>query len=244
VRDISTEAIAVDKEFTSGAVVTSVLKGLTLAVASNELTLISGPSGCGKSTLLAILSGLLRPDRGEVRSLGAALAALEDDELDRFRLRHTGFVFQGFNLFPALTALEQVMLPLKYLGVKEQDARSKAQRALAEVGLEARASLRPQHLSGGEKQRVAIARALAKEPSLLFADEPTSALDATNGQIVIDLLHGIARRHGATVVCVSHDPRLVAHADRVLSMEDGRVSETAAPHTVMRASGNQAPVHA
>jgi putative ABC transport system ATP-binding protein len=132
-------------------------------------------------------------------------------------------VLQGFNLFPALDAVEQVALPLGYLGLDDVKARERAERSLAEVGLAERMRLRPAELSGGEKQRVAIARALAKEPALVFADEPTSALDAANGQIVIDMLHRIARTHGATVLCVSHDPRLVAHADRVLAMEDGKI---------------------
>jgi len=216
-------ADALSKSFVTGAVRTDVLRSLSIEVAAGELTLVSGPSGCGKSTLLAILSGLLRPDGGRAFALGQDLARLRPAELERFRLHHTGFVFQGFNLFPALSALEQVMLPLGYLGLDDALARRRAADALAEVGLGSRLQLKPAELSGGEKQRVAIARALAKEPQLLFADEPTSALDAANGQIVIDTLHRIARTHGATVLCVSHDPRLVGHADRVLAMEDGRI---------------------
>ncbi|MBA8883813.1 putative ABC transport system ATP-binding protein [Dokdonella fugitiva] len=221
--DATLVADALSKSFTTGAVRTDVLRDLSIEIAAGELTLVSGPSGCGKSTLLAILSGLLRPDGGRAFALGQDLARLEPAELERFRLQHTGFVFQGFNLFPALSALEQVMLPLGYLGLGDALARRRAGDALAEVGLGSRMQLRPAELSGGEKQRVAIARALAKEPQLLFADEPTSALDAANGQIVIDTLHRIARTHGATVLCVSHDPRLVGHADRVLAMEDGRI---------------------
>jgi putative ABC transport system ATP-binding protein len=216
-------ADALSKSFVTGAVRTDVLRSLSIEVAAGELTLVSGPSGCGKSTLLAILSGLLRPDGGRAFALGQDLARLKPVELERFRLRHTGFVFQGFNLFPALNALEQVMLPLGYLGLDNAGARRRASDALGEVGLGNRMQLKPAELSGGEKQRVAIARALAKEPQLLFADEPTSALDAANGQIVIDTLHRIARTHGATVLCVSHDPRLTAHADRVLAMEDGKI---------------------
>jgi putative ABC transport system ATP-binding protein len=132
-------------------------------------------------------------------------------------------VFQGFNLFGALDAVEQVMLPLGALGLSKAEARERALLALDEVGLAARSGLRPGEMSGGEKQRVSIARALAKQPQLLFADEPTSALDASNGQIVIDLLHRLARKHRAAVLCVSHDPRVVEHADRVLHMEDGRL---------------------
>jgi len=216
-------AESLSKSFVTGAVRTDVLRDLSVSVESGELTLVSGPSGCGKSTLLAILSALLRPDGGRAFALGQDLGRLKPRELERFRLHHTGFVFQGFNLFPALNAIEQVALPLGYLGMSNDVARERARAALAEVGLASRMHLRPAELSGGEKQRVAIARALAKEPQLLFADEPTSALDAANGQIVIDTLHRIARTHGATVLCVSHDQRLITHADRVLAMEDGKI---------------------
>lgn len=217
------QARGVRKSFVSGRLQHTVLHNLSLDIRAGELTLISGPSGCGKSTLLAILSGLQPADAGEVHALGHALNGLSMRELEAFRLRHTGFVFQGFNLFPALTALEQVELPLSYMGLEKDLVRKRAAESLEEVGLGPRMQLRPAELSGGEKQRVAIARALAKRPELLFADEPTSALDAANGQIVIDILHRIARTHGTTVLCVSHDPRLVGHSDRVLAMEDGRI---------------------
>jgi putative ABC transport system ATP-binding protein len=216
-------AEGIAKAFVSGKVRTQVLDGLTLSIDAGELTLISGPSGCGKSTLLAILSGLQKVDAGRVTALGSALGQLDSRALERFRLLHTGFVFQGFNLFPALTAREQVELPLHYLGLSRQQARERAVQSLEEVGMTPRMQLRPSELSGGEKQRVAIARALAKRPELLFADEPTSALDAANGQMIIDILHRIARTHGTTVLCVSHDPRLIRRADRVLAMEDGRI---------------------
>ncbi|HEY8683267.1 MAG TPA: ABC transporter ATP-binding protein [Rhodanobacter sp.] len=217
------QAEAVSKAFVSGHQRTQVLDGLTLNIKSSELTLISGPSGCGKSTLLATLSGLQKIDSGRVLALGSDLGQLDLRALERFRLQHTGFVFQGFNLFPALSAFEQVELPLNHMGLSRGEARRRAQQSLEEVGLAHRMRLRPSELSGGEKQRVAIARALAKEPELLFADEPTSALDAANGQMIIDILHRIAHTHGTTVLCVSHDPRLVVHADRVLAMEDGRI---------------------
>jgi putative ABC transport system ATP-binding protein len=217
------QARNVRKSFVSGRIHSTVLHDLTLDVRAGELTLISGPSGCGKSTLLAILSGLQPADAGQVRALGHELSGMQVRALESFRLRHTGFVFQGFNLFPALTALEQVELPLSYMGLDRDAVRQRAMESLDEVGLGPRMRLLPAELSGGEKQRVAIARALAKRPELLFADEPTSALDAANGQIVIDILHRIARTHGTTVLCVSHDPRLVHHADRVLAMEDGRI---------------------
>jgi putative ABC transport system ATP-binding protein len=211
------------KTYTTGPVQTRVLQGISLSLEPRELTLVLGPSGSGKSTLLAILSGLLKPDSGRVSALGEDLWKKSRVDLERFRLEHTGFVFQGFNLFPALTALEQVMLPLEYLGLPKHAARNRAMAALEEVGLFARLNFRPIELSGGEKQRIGVARALAKKPQFLFADEPTSALDSVNGKNVIDALHRIARSFGATVVCVSHDTRLAADADRIIAMEDGRI---------------------
>ena len=219
----SLEAVRLEKSFVSGIVQVHVLQGLSVSLQPGELSLISGPSGCGKSTLLSLMSGLQKPDGGRAMALGQDLAKMSIGALEKFRLRHTGFVFQGFNLFPALTALEQVQLPLGYMGLKDKDTLSRAKSALDEVGLSHRSHMRPAQLSGGEKQRVAIARAMAKEPQLLFADEPTSALDAESGQRVIDILHRAAVNHGTTVLCVSHDPRLVRHADRVLGMEDGAI---------------------
>ncbi|HMM65873.1 MAG TPA: ABC transporter ATP-binding protein [Dokdonella sp.] len=220
---VALHARQIGKTYFSGRLQSIALHDLSLEIHEAELTLISGPSGCGKSTLLAILSGLQQPDRGSVVALGKDLGRLDVRALENFRLRHTGFVFQGFNLFPALSASEQVELPLRYMGFNAAAARQRARQSLEEVGLGQRMHLRPAELSGGEKQRVAIARALAKRPRLLFADEPTSALDAANGQVVIDILHRIAHSHGTAVVCVSHDPRVVRHADRVLTMEDGRI---------------------
>ena len=199
-------ATGISKAFVVKQIRTIALQDVSIDIFQGELTLIIGPSGCGKSTLLATLSGLTIPDSGAIRTLGTDLVAASDAERDSFRLHHCGFVFQGFNLFPALTAVEQVQVPLGYLG--------------------------------GEKQRVAIARAIVKKPAILFADEPTSALDSVNGQIVIEILHTIARRTRATVLCVSHDPRLIAHADRVLQMEDGRILRDWRPAAGAKASGN------
>ncbi len=210
--------------FGSGPARVQVLRHLSLEISPGELTLIVGPSGSGKSTLLSILSGLLRPDAGLVMVLERDLWRLPAAEVDRFRLHHCGFVFQGFNLFSALTALQQVILPLQHLGVRGAEARRRALQALDEVGLGDRVHLRPAELSGGEKQRAAIARAIVKEPRLLFADEPTAALDARSGQVVIDILHRFARGRGATVLAVTHDPRLLGHADRVLTLEDGTIT--------------------
>ena len=217
-----------------------VLHELSIAIHPGALTLISGPSGCGKSTLLSLLSGLQSPNSGQAWALGEDLGRMNKRALEKFRLQHTGFVFQGFNLFPALTACEQVQLPLGYLGVDRKQSQQQALAALDEVGMAHRANAYPAHMSGGEKQRIAIARALAKKPQLLFADEPTSALDADNGQKIIDILHRIARQHGTTVLCVSHDPRLVRHADRVLTMEDGRMRNDWQPAST-RPSPHAAP---
>ena len=217
-------ATGLDKRFTSGKTSAQILFGLSIELAAGELTLISGPSGSGKSTLLAALSGLTRPDAGSVTALGQDLWSLSATALDAFRLQHCGFIFQGFNLFPALTALDQVILPLQYQGLSHQNAKVRAAETLAAVGLGPRVHLRPAELSGGEKQRVAIARALAKAPTLLFADEPTSALDSGNGQAVAELLRRAAIERGAAVLCVTHDPRLTRYAHRVIHLEDGRIT--------------------
>ena len=231
----------VSRAYRSGRRVTPVIRALSTAIQPAELTLVMGASGSGKSTLLAMMSGLLRPDSGHVSALHTDLWRLSAAQLERFRFAHFGFVFQGFNLFPALTALEQVMMPLKFAGLAAPAMRKAAQEALEEVGLAAHAHLRPMEMSGGEKQRVAIARALAKAPQVLFADEPTSALDSANGQVVIDLLHRIARRHHATVVAVTHDPRLLKHADRILSIEDGRITGDERPRTAQPTAALLAP---
>lgn len=225
-------ATALDKRFTSGKTAAQVLFGVSLELAAGELTLVSGPSGSGKSTLLAALSGLTRPDAGHVSALGQDLWQLPPAALDAFRLKHCGFIFQGFNLFPALNAEDQVVLPLQYQGVNPAAARQRARDTLAAVGLASRAHLKPAEMSGGEKQRVAIARALAKAPTLLFADEPTSALDGTNGQAVALLMQRAATERGAAVLCVTHDPRLTHFAHRVIHLEDGRIvsDERQTPH--------------
>jgi putative ABC transport system ATP-binding protein len=200
-----------------------VLKRVGFDALHGDVTMVMGPSGSGKSTLVATLSGLLKPDEGQVTALGQDLWKLRQGRIDRFRLDHCGFIFQGFNLFPALTALQQVEIILKYQGFSRTESRRKAAIALTEVGLETRMSSRPSEMSGGEKQRVAIARAIAKDPQLLFADEPTSALDGENGQVVIKLLQRAAKSFGAAVVCVTHDVRLESYADRIIHIDDGRI---------------------
>lgn len=219
---ISSEGLT--KTYRSGGATLTVLDHADFAARSGEIALVMGPSGSGKSTLIAVLSGLLKPDAGSVNALGVDLWRLKPSEIDRFRLDNCGFIFQGFNLFPALTALEQVSQVLRFAGRSPREARRQAEAALDEVGMTPRLGLRPAELSGGEKQRVAIARALAKKPRLIFADEPTSALDGENGQRVVSLLQRAAREHDAAVVCVTHDHRLEAWADRVIHIDDGRIA--------------------
>ena len=220
-RNPTLQATDISKTFVTGSISQQVIKQSSLTVYSCELTLLVGPSGSGKSTLLSMLSGLLHPDTGSVMALDTNLWSLGEKELDMFRLEHCGFIFQGFNLFGSLSALDNVILPLQYMSITGDEAQNRARQALEEVGLGGRSHLRPLELSGGEKQRVAIARALVKRPQMIFADEPTSALDKTNSEIVITLLQSIAGQHNATVLGVTHDPRLLSHADRVIHLEDG-----------------------
>jgi putative ABC transport system ATP-binding protein len=235
-------ATGVVKRFKTGRNQVEVLKGVDFHAEHGAVTMVMGPSGSGKSTLIAALSGLLKPDQGVVNALGQDLWSRSASRIDRFRLDHCGFIFQGFNLFPALTALEQVTTVLKYQGLSRKEARRIATEALDEVGLKPRMHQRPSELSGGEKQRIAIARAVAKRPALLFADEPTSSLDGENGQIVIRLLRRAAMEHNAAVVCVTHDPRLEGFADRIIHLEDGRILE---PDDLdLPRSGHQALVEA
>ncbi|MFA7229748.1 MAG: ABC transporter ATP-binding protein [Victivallaceae bacterium] len=215
----------INRSYVSGRIVNHVLKGNSLDLYPGKLTLIMGPSGSGKSTLLSVISGLLQPDSGSVHINETDLWQLSPRAIEKFRLDHFGFIFQGFNLFSSLTALEQILIVLKYLDKSKDEAHAIAKEVLGEVGLTKVMHLKPMQLSGGEKQRVAIARALAKKPAFLFADEPTSSLDKENGQIVISLLHKAAKIHGATIFAVSHDARLLPHADRVIRIEDGVITK-------------------
>jgi putative ABC transport system ATP-binding protein len=210
--------------FGTGEVEAVALSEVSVAFAPGEVVLIMGPSGSGKSTLLAVLSGLLRPSRGEVIALGQKVWALSPAARKRFRLRHCGFIFQGYNLFPALTAREQLEVVLRWgERLRGRLARRRAEEMLTLLGLGSKIHLRPNQLSGGEKQRVAIGRALIKSPAFCFADEPTSALDWGHGQQVVELLRDAARQRASTVLIVSHDPRIQAYADRTIYLEDGRI---------------------
>ncbi|MDC7675765.1 ABC transporter ATP-binding protein [Asticcacaulis machinosus] len=220
---LAIDAKGLSKGYKIGKTKQQVLKDVDFNAYHGQVTMVMGPSGSGKSTLIAALSGLMKPDEGEVIALGESLWKKKKSKIDQFRLDHCGFIFQGFNLFPALNATQQVEQVLKYCKASKTEARRRAIAALEEVGLGHRLKQTPAALSGGEKQRVAIARALSKNPQLLFADEPTSALDSVSGQVVIKLLHRAAKEHGAAVICVTHDPRLEAYADRIIHMEDGKI---------------------
>jgi putative ABC transport system ATP-binding protein len=229
------------RSFGTGHGKTFALQDVSVELRKNELNLLMGPSGSGKTTLLAVLSALLRPCGGRVNALGSEVWQMNRSELERFRLKHCSYVFQGYNLFPALTAREQLEIVLKWgEGVSSREARKRSEAVLGQLGLGSKMHLRPAQMSGGEKQRVAIGRALVKNPSFLFADEPTSALDWENGQQVIELLHGVARHRGATVLVVTHDPRLLSFADNVFEMADGRLHDNQSVVELSPATGHHA----
>jgi putative ABC transport system ATP-binding protein len=205
----------------SAAGVVTILDGVTLDVPQGQFVAVTGPSGSGKSTLLGLVAGLDRPTTGSIRINGVELSLLDEDALARLRLAKIGYVFQSFHLIPTLTALENVAVPLELAGAADAVARAGA--LLDEVGLKARVGHYPAELSGGEQQRVALARAVANGPQLLLADEPTGNLDSATGAQIVDLLVGLHRRHGVTLVLVTHDPALAAFADRIVELRDGRV---------------------
>ena len=222
-RQLAIDAKGLSKSYKIGKTKQAVLENVDFNAYAGQVTMVMGPSGSGKSTLVAVLSGLLKPDAGQVMALDENLWKKSKGKIDKFRLDHCGFIFQGFNLFPALNATEQVEQVLTFCGVKKPEAHKRAIAVLEQVGLGHRLRQKPSELSGGEKQRVAIARALAKDPKLLFADEPTSALDSQSGQVVIQLLHKAAKERGAAVIVVTHDSRLEPYADRMIHMEDGKI---------------------
>jgi len=222
--------IHITKTYGDGAKRRVALDNVSLDLFPGQLALLMGPSGSGKSTLLAVASGLLEPDtgqvlaedEGELRDLWAMTAKQRED----FRLRTTGFVFQGYNLFPALTARQQLEIVLKWGGYAGTfGARRQADAMLERLGLTPNRHKKPAQLSGGEKQRVAIGRALVKNPSFMFADEPTSALDWENGQMVMELLRDAAHERGASILVVSHDHRLLPYVDVYYHLEDGHLEE-------------------
>ncbi len=215
------EAIRLTQRLPSGDRLLTILDAVDLTISAGESVAILGPSGSGKSTLLGLLAGLDRPSEGEVRLDGLPIQALSEDALARLRRRRVGFVFQSFQLLPNFTALENVLLPLELAQIDGALARAGAM--LDAVGLAERTHHYPAQLSGGEQQRVALARAFAPEPAILFADEPTGNLDSTTGERILDLLDGLRRAAGTTLVLVTHDPSIARRADRRIYLRDGRV---------------------
>jgi putative ABC transport system ATP-binding protein len=218
------EARGLAKTYDTGGVEVLALRGVELAIERGEFVAVMGPSGCGKSTLLNLLAGLDRPTAGEVRLDGERIDQLSEAELARLRRRRIGFVFQFFNLLPTLSAVENVELPLLLVGRRRRDARRVADALMRELGVGDKRAAAPVQLSGGQQQRVALARALANTPDIVLGDEPTGNLDSAAAREVLGLLRG-ARDRGQTLLIVTHDARVAAAADRVVTLRDGLVSE-------------------
>jgi putative ABC transport system ATP-binding protein len=218
------EAVNIAKDLGSGAAKVAALRGVSLALNGGELTLLMGPSGSGKTTLLSILGCILAPTEGTVWICGRSTGGLGPEDMALVRRAKVGFVFQSFHLFPTLSAIDNVRLALDVRGEASRAARVKSQEALAKVGLAHKTRAFPRELSGGEQQRVAIARAIVGGPSVILADEPTAALDGENGRAIMGILAEAARERERAVLIVTHDPRVLPFADRVIHIEDGRIA--------------------
>lgn len=201
------------------------LRGIDLEVRCGELLMVIGPSGCGKTTLISVIAGILDQDSGQCEVLGQELNRMAKAERTHFRGRSIGFVFQLFNLLPALSAVENVSVPLLLKGQSRKDAEARAEQVLRAVDLGARLDALPRNLSGGEQQRVAIARALVHEPTLIVCDEPTSNLDHVTGHSAMELLRNLAKNPNRALIVVTHDPRIFHFADRIARMDDGKILE-------------------
>jgi len=217
------DATNVVKYLGSGAGRVAAVRGISLSLTGGQLVLLMGPSGSGKTTLLSMLGCMLTPTSGTVRILGQATAGLLPERLADLRRRHVGFIFQNYHLFPTLTAAENVRLALEMSGEHPWRAHAKAAKALETVGLAQKVRVFPRELSSGEQQRVAIARAIVANPAVVLADEPTAALDSANGHAIMTLLAKIAKDPSRAVLIVTHDPRVLPFADRVVNIEDGRL---------------------
>jgi len=213
------------KVYASGEAAVRAVNGVNLDIHGGQVTMLMGPSGSGKTTLLSIMGCILRATSGSVRIRGEEVSHLKERQLPSIRLAHIGFIFQGFNLFPALTAGENVEYIGSLKGLHKAEARRRTESLFEQVGLAEKYNAFPEDLSGGQKQRVAIARALAGDPEIILADEPTAALDSQSGRTVIEMLAALAHDRGRAVVIVTHDNRIVEFADRIINIEDGRVSD-------------------
>ncbi len=211
------------KSYGEGATRVVALRGIDLDVRQGELLMLVGPSGCGKTTLISVMAGILDPDEGECIVFGKSLSEMRAGDLTRYRGQTVGFVFQAFNLLPTLTAAENVAVPLLIAGWPVRRAVSRAEEVLARVGLAERKEALPAHLSGGQQQRVAVARAIVHSPRLIVCDEPTSSLDHATGHRVMEMLREVALDEGRALVIVTHDARILEFADRIASMDDGRI---------------------
>ena len=218
------EAVDVTKVLGRGAGQVRALNGVSLSLQGGELALLMGPSGSGKTTLLSVLGCILSPTHGTVRVLGNSTQGLSAEELSKIRRKHVGFIFQSYHLFPALNARDNVRLAVDVRGERARSAITKSNKALAAVGLSHKATAFPNELSGGEQQRVAIARAIVGDPSIVLADEPTGALDSENGQLTMKLLAQIAKDPSRSVLVVTHDPRTLPFANRIMHIEDGCIT--------------------
>uniref|UniRef100_A0A7C2K0I3 ABC transporter ATP-binding protein n=1 Tax=Schlesneria paludicola TaxID=360056 RepID=A0A7C2K0I3_9PLAN len=221
--DVGVACRSIVKDFGAGETRVRALDNVTVDILTGELTLLVGPSGCGKTTLISIIAGLLSPTQGEIELFGTPQSELAGRRLVQFRAQHVGFVFQQYNLLPALTATENVAVPLLIQDVPRPEALKRARNVLELVDLGARANQLPATLSGGQQQRVAIARALVHEPRLLVCDEPTAALDAKSGHTVMELIRQVAVQTGRVVIVVTHDHRVFDFGDRTIEMADGRI---------------------
>jgi putative ABC transport system ATP-binding protein len=217
------EAVNIAKVLGSGPAQVRALKGVSLSLRGGELTLLMGPSGSGKTTLLSILGCMLTPTEGAVHVRGNCISGKDAEDLAKLRRDQIGFVFQSYHLFPTLTAADNVRLALDVRADRNGNALARAKDALARVGLAHKTGSYPRQLSGGEQQRVAIARAVVGDPSVVLADEPTAALDSENGKAIMELLVEIAKDADRGVLVVTHDPRLVPYADRIIHIEDGNI---------------------
>lgn len=224
-----------------GEVEVRALRGVSFEIETGGLLTVMGPSGSGKSTLMNLLGCLDKPDSGSYLLEGEEVGKLDDDKLARIRSRRIGFVFQTFNLLARTTARANCELPMLYAGVPNGERRERAERALELVGLEDRMSHHPNELSGGQQQRVAIARALVNDPAIILADEPTGNLDSKSGIEIMEILQGLNRNEGITVMLVSHDPFIARHTDRVVRLQDGRIVSDEAVHDPLIAGETDRP---